>query len=65
MERKLLYRKEYTKPGNIYFKYVGNITEDGAMILQGKAGYHPAGYGFSNFACINNVARWRCSNNCD
>lgn len=65
MERKLSYEKEYQYPGNIYFKYVGNITEDGAMKLQERAGYHPAGYGFGNFAYINNVARWNCSNSCD
>ena len=65
MERKLSYKKEYTHPGNIYIKNVGNMTEDGAMKLQERAGYHPAGYGFGNFACINNVARWNCSNSCD
>ena len=65
MERKLSYKKEYTHPGNIYFKYVGNMTEDGAMKLQIRAGYHPAGYGFYEFACINGIARWNCSNNCD
>ena len=65
MERRLSYKKEYTHPGNIYFKYVGNMTEDGAMKLQERAGYHPAGYGVGNFACINNVARWNCSNSCD
>ena len=64
MERKLSYKKDYNFPGNIYFKYVGNITEDGAMKLQERAGYHPAGYGFGNFACINNVARWNCNNSC-
>ena len=65
MERKLSYKKEYNHPGNIYFKYVGNMTEDGAMKLQARAGYHPAGYGFYDFACINGIARWSCSNNCD
>ena len=65
MERRLSYKREYTHHGNIYFKYVGNITEDGAMKLQERAGYHPAGYGFGNFACINNVARWNCNNCCD
>ena len=65
MERRLSYKREYTHHGNIYFKYVGNITEDGAMKLQERAGYHPAGYGFGNFACINNIARWNCSNCCD
>ena len=65
MERRLSYKKEYNHPGNIYFKYVGNMTEDGAMKLQERAGYNPAGYGFGNFACINNVARWNSSNCCD
>ena len=65
MERRLSYKKEYTHPGNVYFKYVGNITEDGAMKLQERAGYHPDGYGFGNFACINNVARLNCSNSCN
>ena len=65
MERKLSYYKEYTQPGNIYFKYVGNMTEDGAMKLQMRAGYHPAGYGFYEFTCINGIARWNCDNNCD
>ena len=65
MERKLSYKKEYTNPGSIYFRYVGDITEDGAMKLQTRAGYHPAGYGFHGFACINGIARWACSNTCD
>ena len=65
MERKLYYQKENKFPGNIYFKYVGDITEDGAAALQMKAGYHPAGYGFYSFACINGIARWNCSNSCD
>ena len=65
MERRLSCKKEYNFPGTIYFKYVGNITEDGAMKLQTRAGYHPAGYGFYGFACINGTARWHCSNNCD
>jgi hypothetical protein len=65
MERRLSYKKEYTHPGSVYFRYVGNITEDGAMKLQERAGYHPAGYGFYEFAYINGTARWHCSNNCD
>ena len=65
MERKLSYKKEYTHPGSIDFKYVGNITEDGAIRLQQRAGYHPAGYGFYEFVCINNTARWWCANSCD
>ena len=65
MERKLSYKKEYNFPGSIYFKYVGNITEDGAMQLQAKAGYHPAGYGFYGFVRIKNIARWNCNNSCD
>ena len=65
MERRLSYKKEYTHPGSVYFKYVGNITEDGAMKLQTRAGYHPAGYGFYGFAYIDGVSRWHCSNNCD
>ena len=65
MEKKLSCQKDYKFPGIIYFKYVGDITEDGAMMLQQRAGYHPAGYGFYGFACINNVARWNCSNSCD
>ena len=65
MEKKLYYEKDYKFPGTIYFKYVGDITEDGAMMLQQRAGYHPAGYGFYGFACIINVARWNCSNSCD
>ena len=65
MERMLSYKKDYTFPGSIYFKYVGNITEDGAMILQQRAGYHPAGYGFYSFVKINGIARWNCSNSCN
>ena len=65
MERKLSYQKEYTHPGNIYFKYVGDITEDGAMKLQERAGYHPAGYGFYGFAYVDGIGRWHCSNSCD
>jgi len=65
MEKKLYYQKEHHLSGKIHFKYVGNITEDGAIRLQQRAGYHPAGYGFYGFACINNVARWWCANSCD
>ena len=65
MELRLSYEKQYTHPGSIYFKYVGDITEDGAMKLQERAGYHPAGYGFYEFACIENIARWCCHNSCD
>ena len=65
MERKLSYKKDRKFPGSIYFKYVGTITEDGAIRLQEKAGYHPAGYGFYSFACINGIARWECHNCCN
>ena len=65
MEKKLSYTVEKDYPGRIWFKYVGSITEDGAMVLQERAGYHPAGYGFYNFAYINGIARWNCSNSCD
>ena len=65
MERRLSYQKDYNFPGSIYFKYVGDITEDGAMKLQERVGYHPAGYGFYGFAYINGIARWNCSNSCD
>ena len=65
MEKTLSYMKDYAFPGSIQFKYVGNITEDGAMMLQEKAGYHPCGYGFYGFVRINNIARWNCSNSCD
>tara|TARA_Y100001938_G_scaffold150542_1_gene241965 strand:+ start:1600 stop:1794 length:195 start_codon:yes stop_codon:yes gene_type:complete len=64
MEKKLLYKKDYLN-NNIHYEYVGEITEDGAMLLQEKAGYHPAGYGFYQFTHINGVARWVSSNNCD
>ena len=64
MEKKLLYKKDYLN-NNIHYEYVGEITEDGAMLLQEKAGYHPAGYGFYKFTHINGVARWVSSNNCD
>ena len=63
MERKLSYKKEYS--GHIHFKYVGDITEDGAMKLQERVGYHPAGYGFYEFVNINGIARWNCSNDCN
>ena len=65
MEKKLYCQKDNKFPGSIYFKYVGDITEDGAMMLQQRAGYHPAGYGFYGFAYINGIARWNCSNSCD
>ena len=64
MEKKLLYKKDYEN-NYIYYKYVGEITEDGAMLLQERAGYHPAGYGFGSFTYINGIARWTSSNNCD
>lgn len=65
MERRLFYKKNFHFPGNIFFKYVGSITEDGAMTLQERAGYHPAGYGFYDFTYINGIARWNCSNSCN
>tara|TARA_Y100000310_G_C20548344_1_gene746753 strand:+ start:645 stop:842 length:198 start_codon:yes stop_codon:yes gene_type:complete len=65
MNRKLLIRKEYQFPGSIYFKYIGNLNEDGAIQLQKKAGYHPAGYGFYGFVFCDGIARWNCSNSCD
>ena len=65
MERRLYYQNDYQEPGSIDFKYIGFITEDGAIILQEKAGYHPAGYGFYGFTNIDGVARWQCSNSCD
>ena len=65
MERRLLLSKEYTHPGSIHFEYDGDITEEGAMALQQRAGYHPAGYGFYGFVKANGVCRWECSNSCD
>ena len=65
MNSKLSVKKEYNFPGNIYFMYKGEMNEDGAMKLQERSGYHPAGYGFYGFACINGIARWKCSNSCD
>jgi hypothetical protein len=65
MERRLYMMKENKWPGNIYFKYVGDITEDGAMIMQERAGYHPYGYGFYGFVRVRGIARWHCANSCE
>jgi hypothetical protein len=65
MEKRLSYMKDYHFPGSVYFRYVGDITEDGAMKLQERVGYHPCGYGFYGFAYINGITRWNCSNSCD
>ena len=64
---KLSYKKEYHFPGNIYFKYVGVITEDEAKEFQTNVGFHPHGYGFYDFY-VNNTNKttlWNCSNSCD
>jgi len=47
------------------------ITEDMAMEIQRKEGYHPAGYGFYNLRTVSNLdtfmftATWNCRRSCD
>ena len=48
-------KKEYSFPGSIYFKYVGEISEDEAMEFQEEAGFHPHGYGFFEFIYKNGI----------
>ena len=57
---------------SINFTYHGVITEGEAMNLQEDYGYHPAGYGFSNFNVTqistlegDVVTTWNCQRSCD
>jgi len=61
----LIINKDYKFPGSIYFRYVGEITEDEAMEFQLEAGFHPHGYGFYSFTCKNGISKWNCLNSCD
>ena len=58
-------KREHSFPGSIYFKYVGEISEDEAMEFQEEAGFHPHGYGFFGFTCKDNISKWSCNNSCD
>ena len=61
----LFIKREHKFPGSIWFKYVGEITEDEAMEFQKKSGFHPQGYGFFSFTCKDGVSEWNCLNSCD
>ena len=61
----LIMKREYSFPGSIWFKYVGEISEDEAMEFQEGAGFHPHGYGFFGFKCKDGISRWNCLNSCD
>ena len=57
---------------SLYFSYDGVLTEGEAMNLQEDYGYHPAGYGFSNFNVTqistlegDVVTTWNCQRSCD
>ena len=57
---------------SMYFTFNGVLTEGEAMNLQEEYGYHPAGYGFSNFRVvtldpneIDGVTSWECQRSCD
>ena len=57
---------------SMYFTFNGVLTEDEAMNLQEEYGYHPAGYGFSNFNVTqistlegDVVTTWECQRSCD
>tara|TARA_R100001594_G_scaffold149405_1_gene207107 strand:- start:842 stop:1036 length:195 start_codon:yes stop_codon:yes gene_type:complete len=62
---KLTIRRQASLHGNIYFKYVGEITEDEAMDFQFKAGFHPSGYGFYEYKTERGTTTWCCLNSCD
>ena len=58
--------------GTVEFSFDGILTEDEAMNLQEEYGYHPAGYGFSNFNVTqistlegDVVTTWECQRSCD
>ena len=57
---------------SLYFSYDGVLTEGEAMNLQEDYGYHPAGYGFSNFNVTqistlegDVVTTWDSQRSCD
>jgi hypothetical protein len=41
------------------------ITEEEALLIQEKLGYHPCGYGFYSFAVKGSATTWKRSNSCD
>lgn len=47
------------------FEIDAEISKETAMNLQTELGYHPAGYGFTNFVATPNKTIWFCWNNCD
>lgn len=55
---------EYTHRGS-KFTVKKVITEDKALELQEKAGYHPAGYGFHSFVVSDEGTTWECFSSCD
>ena len=61
----LIMKREYSFPGSIWFKYVGEITEGEAMEFQKESGFHPHGYGFYGFICEDGISKWNCMNSCD
>ena len=65
MLKNLNIRREHKFPGNIYFSYVGEITEGEAMEFQQRSGFHPHGYGFYGYNYKNGKTYWNCSNSCD
>ena len=48
-----------------FFLVQGAISEEKAIELQIKLGYHPSGYGFFGFDPTISQTVWKCYNNCD
>lgn len=72
MEAKIIDRSGNGISGRITFQAHSSerITEEQASSAQMKAGYHPAGYDFFSFRCIEKpdgtyLASWQCSASCD
>lgn len=48
------------------WSYPSLISEDEAMRIQAKNGYHPAGYGFFGFQHNEDGSTsWKCWDNCE
>ncbi len=50
---------------NILFSVPREVSEEEAIELQIKAGYHPAGYSFNSFSVLNGTSTWKCWDCCD
>lgn len=48
-----------------FFSVPFAISSDQARKLQGRLGYHPAGYGFYGFDATISQTVWKCQDSCD